>query len=177
MASSVYWIHHPEHTDMFAQGYIGVTNSTKDRWEEHRNRPSNAHLKNAIKKYGWDTLIKKVIVIADDAYCLLMESKLRAADNIGWNIAKGGGKPPACKGGKPMLEETKVKLSIAKKGSIPWNKGLKGVIVAWNKGLTTPDEVKSKQRLAKLGKKFSMETRKKMSQAQLKRKQLGVNYG
>jgi len=48
---SVYWIHHAEHTDMFTQGYIGVTNNIAKRFETHKNRPSNIHLKNAINKY------------------------------------------------------------------------------------------------------------------------------
>lgn len=36
---------------------------------------------------------------------------------------------------------------------------------AWNRGIPTPPEVKLKQRLAKLGKKMSEETKKKMSEA------------
>lgn len=169
MKSSLYWIHHPDHTDIFTQGYIGVTNNTDDRFEEHKNRTRNAHLKNAINKYGWDNLIKKVIIIADETYCLMIEAQLRTLDNIGWNIILGGGKPPrARKGcnkgktawnkGKKFSEESKLKMSLSSKGCIPWNKGLK-----------TPDNVKLKQRLAKLGKKFSMETRIKMSQSQLNR--------
>ena len=59
MASVVYWIHHPEHTDMFTQGYIGVSNDISRRWESHKNRTQNGRLKNAIKSYGWDLLIKK----------------------------------------------------------------------------------------------------------------------
>jgi predicted GIY-YIG superfamily endonuclease len=73
MAVSVYWIHLEEHTDMFRQGYIGVSNNTVKRFEEHKNRPSNAHLKHAITKYGWDKLIKTILLVADEAYCLLME--------------------------------------------------------------------------------------------------------
>lgn len=169
MASTLYWIHHPEHTDMFTQGYIGVTNNTNDRFEEHKNRTRNAHLKNAIVKYGWDNLIKKAIIIADEAYCLMIEAQLRAKENIGWNIVIGGGMPPKSKKGmnlgrtpwnkgKKFSEESKLKMSISHKGATPWNKELK-----------TPDDVKLKQRLAKLGKKLSTETRIKMSQSQLNR--------
>lgn len=155
MSSVVYWIHLEEHTDMFSQGYIGVSKDTAKRFEEHKNRPCNAHLKNAIKKYGWDKLIKTIVLIADEAYCLLMETKLRAEDKIGWNVIKGGGKPPITKWnlGKHLSEETKAKISKNRmgkkhtpetqkkitdnnlliagvatrfvKGMIPWNKGLK----------------------------------------------------
>ena len=30
--------------------------------------------------------------------------------------------------------ESRIKMSLSQKGKIPWNKGLKGVMIAWNKG-------------------------------------------
>jgi hypothetical protein len=122
--SSVYWIRQESHTDMFSQGYIGMSNNVKDRFEAHKNRPSNAYLKHAIAKYGWDNLIKQQLIIGDDAYCLAMELKLRPTDKIGWNLVMGGGKPP-----------------LAKKGS---GKGR----VSWNKGIPQTEEVKNKLRIA-----------------------------
>jgi len=92
--SSVYWIHHPEHTDMFSQGYIGVSKDLKRRFRNHAKRSDNPHLKNAINKYGWDNLVKQIILVADDAYCFMIEKALRSTDNIGWNIVRGGGNPP-----------------------------------------------------------------------------------
>ena len=46
--------------------------------------------------------------------------------------------------GKPQAEEQLRKLSEIRKGRIPWNRGLKGILVAWNKGLTkeTDERVK-----------------------------------
>ena len=115
--SSVYWIHHPEHTDMFSQGYIGVSNNTKLRWHDHHVRTGNAHLKRAIAKYSWDNLVKEVIVIADELYCLAVEFKLRSADKIGWNIIAGGGMPPSSRGKKFIRsEEYKAQMSISKMG-------------------------------------------------------------
>ena len=117
MNSSVYWIHRPEHTDMFSQGYIGVSNNTKLRWREHETRTGNLHLQRAIAKYSWDNLVKEVIVIADELYCLAVEFKLRSKDKIGWNIVAGGGMPPSSRGKKFICsEETKVKLRIANAG-------------------------------------------------------------
>lgn len=114
---------------MFSQGYIGVTNNVDKRWNRHEKRTQNAHLKNAINKYGWNNLVKKVLLVAEESYCLMIEAKIRATENIGWNIAKGGGKPPSMvnsgsfvKGsvpinkGVPMSEETKKKVSESKKG-------------------------------------------------------------
>jgi len=45
-----------------------------------------------------------------------------------------------------------------------WNKGLKGAQVAWNKGGHTSEESKEKNRLSHLGKRASLETRKKQSE-------------
>ena len=155
--ASVYWIHHPEHTDMFTQGYIGITKNIAKRFEEHKNRPSNTHLKNAINKYGWDNLVKEVILVADKAYCLMIEAKLRTKEQIGWNVNKGGGFLP----------------------EIPWNKGIKlnkeqkakqfslAKFVkqhgAWNKGKKMSYECIQKLVKANTGKKVSDSTKLKMS--------------
>jgi hypothetical protein len=34
-----------------------------------------------------------------------------------------------------MTDDIKMKISLSKKGTIPWNKGLKGRQIAWNKNL------------------------------------------
>ena len=157
MSSAVYWIHHPSHTDMFTQGYIGITKHFERRMHEHKIRCSNPHMKYAINKYGWDNLIKEIIVIADEAYCLMLETILRNANAIGWNIVKGGGKPPiAIKGtgigrkawnkGLKTPEYVKIKLSISHKGKEPGNKGHKGKQIAWNKGIPMRDSTKQKLR-------------------------------
>ena len=130
--SSVYWIHHPEHTDMFSQGYIGVSKDLKKRWNDHAKRTNNAHLLHAIKKYGWDSLVKEVVLVADEAYCLMIEAKLRAEDKIGWNIIKGGGMPPKVGGwnkGRKIpqeeLDNIRAKGFGFKKGNVTWNTGKK----------------------------------------------------
>jgi len=129
-ACSVYWIHHPDHSDMLTQGYIGVSKNIKTRFASHKNNPSNEHLKHAIEKYGWDTLVKKVLLIGDEAYCLTIEAKLRLTDKIGWNVVAGGGKPPVTfwnKGRKipdDKLQELKLKGFGFKKGHKTWNAGV-----------------------------------------------------
>jgi group I intron endonuclease len=120
MSMSVYWIHHPSHTDMFTQGYIGITKNFKERMRFHKMLRCNAYLSNAIKKYGWDNLIKEVVLVADKDYCISIETKLRSKDSIGWNLVKGGGLPPINR----------------------WNKGTKGLMTAWNKGKTLSEEQK-----------------------------------
>lgn len=111
---SVYWIRAPEHTDMLSQGYIGVSNNSSRRFVEHLKSKQNRHLCFAIKKHGWDTLLKTDILISNIDYCLDIEFKLRPYDNIGWNLVAGGGKPPVLTGVREAL-----------KGRTPWNKGKK----------------------------------------------------
>lgn len=85
------------------EGYIGVTSRLpKQRFVEHSIRKTNKHLQNAFKKYK-DDIIFTIILESDDNTCLLLEEQLRSNDDIGWNIVKGGGKPPLTKGRKLNL--------------------------------------------------------------------------
>ena len=114
----LYWIHHKAHSDIFSQGYVGVSKNAELRFNQHYKRTQNKHLGYAIKKYGWDNLIKKIVLIGDDSYCLNIESKLRPTDNIGWNIVLGGGLPPNTKGkklGSPS-DEARMKMSLSQRG-------------------------------------------------------------
>ena len=158
MNSSVYWIHRPEHTDMFSQGYIGVSNNTKKRWNTHKIATENIYLQRAIKKYGWDSLIKEVVVIADRLYCLAIECKLRSSAAIGWNIVAGGGMPPSSLGKKYIRSaEYREKQSKAHIGQVSANKGkpvLPHVLEAMrqaNLGKHQSDESKIKKSLATKG--------------------------
>jgi len=139
--SCVYWIHTPEHTNIFQQGYVGVSKRFERRIWEHLKVSGNAHLKNAINKYGWDNLVKEKVIIADEGYCLEMETKLRPKESIGWNIVMGGGMPP-----------------IAQKG-IGLGKA------AWNKGLAWSEEYKEKVSIGVANLWKNPEYRKAMSDA------------
>lgn len=105
--ASVYWIRLPEHDNILTQGYIGISNNAQTRFSDHKSCRANTHLTNAIKKYGWDNLVKEVILIADRLYCLIIESKLRPDIRLGWNTLPGGGMTPD------------------NKGKTAWNKGKK----------------------------------------------------
>jgi len=186
MTTSVYWIHHPEHTDMFTQGYIGITNNTKTRWNDHNKRPSNLHIERAIKKYGWDSLVKEVVLVADRNYCLNIELQLRPKNSIGWNVVLGGGNPLSSLGKKFICsEETKRKLSIANTGKkhtpemqIKLNLNLteggkatrfvKGS-VPYNKGIPALPHVVESARKANIGSKHTQEHKDKISASNMGR--------
>ena len=109
MPVSVYWIRRKDHTDIFSQGYIGVSNNTEKRFAKHKTHVNNSkHInplfENAVKKYGWDNLVKKVILIADK--------------EIGWNIAPGGGMPNVKFGDKNSMRNPIIaaKTAATKKG-------------------------------------------------------------
>jgi predicted GIY-YIG superfamily endonuclease len=140
MTCSVYWIRHPDHTDMFTQGYIGITKDIKRRFRSHKVRPDNNHLKNAIKKYDWDNLIKKVILIADRSYCLEVETKLRPANQIGWNVASGGSMPPHDNVWNKGRKIPKEELADMKAKGFGFDRGHK----TWNTGIKYTEEMKAK---------------------------------
>ncbi len=158
MRSSVYWIRHPDHTDMFTQGYVGVSKDVSSRFEQHRKRSQNPHLTNSINKYGWDKLIKQVLLFGSNQYCLDIEKKLRSIKNTGWNLTIGGGQPPII-----FDSDTQFKLGLIpwnkglKMENPPWNKGLKMDNPSWNKGIPMTAETKEKVSVAKKGQKLSKE--------------------
>ena len=109
----LYWIHLESHTDMFTQGYIGHAKNFNARMRDHKRQVSRKKSKfyNAAKKYGWDNLIKEIILIGpDEQYCSEVEFKLRPLPNIGWNLQPGGSHSPS------VLQEVKDKISNAMRG-------------------------------------------------------------
>ena len=94
--SVVYWIHSKKHTDIFSQGYVGITNQpARQRWLDHQSaarieRKGQCDIVNrAIRKH--EDLIYEVVLVADSReYCERIEGLLRPHNKIGWNIARGG---------------------------------------------------------------------------------------
>lgn len=91
---AVYWIHAPEHSDVFTEGYVGVTSKPpKERWNSHiyeRNRGARRGrpLSKAILESSH--LIFEVIAYCSDyQQALDMEAKLRPDIFIGWNTMRG----------------------------------------------------------------------------------------
>lgn len=178
----VYWIRHPDHTDIFSQGYVGVTSRYEKRLQEHSHVTQNRYLRNAINKYGWESLVKEQIVLAAEDYCLEVERKLRPKDCIGWNLVVGGGKPPNALGKK--LRRTKPSWAIGIPKSESSKKKIKEKVkLLWQnpeyrehmskthrgkpskrKGIKHTPEAIEKMRKAHTGVKHSDEQKRKMSQ-------------
>lgn len=146
--AEVYWIRKKEHTDIFSQGYVGVTSKTaQDRFKVHidtanakKSKKSVVH--KAIKAIGAENLICETVIIAEEAYCYGVENKLRPEKSIGWNVAIGGEKPPGVKG-LPVSQETRDKLSKSLKGR-PMPEKAKEALLLVNKGRSLSEEHKAK---------------------------------
>lgn len=116
----IYWIRLPEHTDSKTDGYLGVSNNLPRRLQGHlreikANKHKNFHLVNAVAKYGWENLIKEVILNGEEAYCYEIEEQLRPCKSIGWNIAPGGHKGSGWVKGRKKSPASIEKMVIAMK--------------------------------------------------------------
>jgi NUMOD3 motif len=119
----------------------------------------NSHWQNIVNKYGkprvellaqWDT----------EKEAFEHEKVLIACfKDMGYVLANktDGGEGSS---GYKHTKEQKLKNSLAKMGNIPWNKGTKGIMVAWNKGVPMSEEQKIKCSLAKKGKPSPAKGRK-----------------
>lgn len=102
----VYWIRHTGMTDFTTQGYVGVTNNPNRRIANHRtklrnNKHENVHFQRA---YAIDEdLIIEYLKEGTEQECYTYEEQLRPNVGIGWNINKGGAKPPSAAGKQHAL--------------------------------------------------------------------------
>jgi group I intron endonuclease len=112
--ASIYWIHLVEHTDIYTQGYVGVSKNMDRRINDHirkltTNTHTNPHLKYAFNKYGWEKVVVDIFWCGEEKYCYVLENTLRPSKNIGWNITIGGHRGPGWPKGKKQSEATKKK--------------------------------------------------------------------
>ena len=93
----LYWIHTPEQTDMWSEGYIGVTNNPDRRWKQHSNyEGSSKRLHNALRSHT--EAFMEILVVGHRSDILSLERQLRPSELIGWNIVEGGSFPPSLRG-------------------------------------------------------------------------------
>lgn len=177
--------------------YVGQTwRDVQNRWKSHQSkRNSCIALRNSIQKHGKESFTLITLEYAYDQreldqaeifWIKLLNSKVP----FGYNLNEGcNGKRPSQEtrdkiskiwlGRKrgPMSEEQKRKVSEAKKGQIPANKGKKASnetrlkLSIAHTGLQISEATRIKMSLAKLGKKKSKETRARMSIAAKRRMQ------
>lgn len=121
--AEVYWIHLPEHTDMFKSGYIGITTKTyQKRFKGHQYsvaEGSTLKVHNAMRKYA-DRIVVSKVCDGDLEFCLFVEQELRPSAQMPgvWNIGSGGVCPTV---GYTHSDETRAKLVTAWKTRLPPN--------------------------------------------------------
>ena len=91
----VYWIRKVEHTNIYTEGYVGVSTNIERRWREHitearANRHPNSFLCNIINEHYPDNLIFEIVYLSNEDNCYNYEEMLRPETNIGWNLRSGG---------------------------------------------------------------------------------------
>ena len=69
--------------------YVGVTTNFYNRMKSHKTC-GNYRLKAGIKKYGWESFSKVILLKASDKYCYSLEDSIIGLYGGEYNIAKGG---------------------------------------------------------------------------------------
>ena len=104
----LYWIHRKAHTDIFTEGYVGVSTSVKSRFSAHKSalRGNSCVYRSEFKRAMEEgDLVFDVVLKSTTTYCLEMEGLLRPAWAVGWNIAPGGGSISRPKHGLYLTKE------------------------------------------------------------------------
>lgn len=157
MTTFLYWIHLPEHTNPKTQGYIGVTNNCKRRWNTHKRLANQKisktpHLANAIMHYP--NLMYTILFQGTAEGCYQLEEYFRPTPDIGWNVKQGGIHAV-------MSDTCKAKMSKLAKQRFAAGKNV-NLLQGTPEGLTHPMlgkshsvTTKAKMRAKKLGKSLS----------------------
>lgn len=92
----VYWLHLKDHTDVFTQGYVGVTTRLIDiRFKEHCSKFKSSYnqynpLHLAFAKYGLDAIVRTRLCVCSVKEAYEIEKLFRPFEYMGWNTSEGG---------------------------------------------------------------------------------------
>lgn len=86
----VYWIREKQHTDIFTEGYVGITKKPlEERVREHKKNKKSSIVAGKLRSDAeviW-SVVQEVETLEE---ALLLEGQYRPTQNIGWNLQKGG---------------------------------------------------------------------------------------
>lgn len=92
----LYWLHLKEHTDVFSQGYVGVTTRLIDiRFKEHCSKFKSSYnqynpLHLAFTEYGIENIVKTRLCVCAVKQAYELEKIFRPFEYMGWNMVEGG---------------------------------------------------------------------------------------
>jgi hypothetical protein len=92
----VYWLHLKNDTDVFTQGYVGVTTRLIDiRFKEHCSKFNSSYnpynpLHLAFAQYGIDSIVRTRLCVCNVKQAYELERILRPFEYMGWNTVEGG---------------------------------------------------------------------------------------
>lgn len=142
----LYHVRHTSDKGDLRKGYVGISKNPVERIKQHHRQPNR--MLRGILDSRCDVECELISMGADQEI-LRMEEYLRPHRDIGWNIAKGGGKPPVgSHSGCLHSDNTKKRISEAKKGKCG---GVNHPLFGKKHKL----ESRVKQSKAKMGKRFS----------------------
>ena len=149
--------------------YIGQSIDIDTRWRQHINAKDDMLIHKSIQKYGAENFSFEILLECPAEMLNDWERDMIALYDCispnGYNLTEGGG---GCK----CSEETRLKMSEAKKGKTSWNKGIpcseehKRKLSEANKGHHISEEQKRKISEANKGKHLSEEHKRKISNVQ-----------
>lgn len=93
---SLYWIHFPDHQDIYSEGYVGISANLNERIKKHRNNKHKGRFVNGA-------VVSVIAKNLNQNEALLLEKKFRPKCYIGWNKSSGGFMPPIPKSHKRIV--------------------------------------------------------------------------
>jgi predicted GIY-YIG superfamily endonuclease len=94
--AAVYWLHLKDDTDVFTQGYVGVTTRLIEvRFKEHCSKFMNSYnpynpLHLAFAKHGIENIVITRLCVCNEKEAYNIEKIFRPFEYMGWNSAQGG---------------------------------------------------------------------------------------
>lgn len=167
----------------FASGktYLGITNDYSRRMKSHKSSAATnpQPLYRAIRKYGWDNVVKEKLAIGDYKYIKALEYQAIKSFNsripCGYNVAEGGASAPSSvKEVRAQISRSNTgkKMTVAQRARhsemmrLRWQDPIyRAKVLIGTTGKKRSEFIRLKQSIVRLGMRFTSEHRANLSKA------------